>query len=87
MAKDKIVWHMNGFEELRRLPQVEAILLENAEKIADKTGMPDYLAVTGHGKSRSRAAVITSNAVAMQDNASNHTLEKAVAEVEAEKGK
>lgn len=81
----KIKWNRPAFEQLRRLPAVEAELDRRAEQIEtaarDLSGVDGYLAVSGPGKSRSRAAVITSDVAAMRDNAANNTLLRALGSV------
>lgn len=83
-SKVKIQWHNDAFEELRRLPQVEAILEAHAIEIAAEANAAHnakgYIAVTGHGKSRSRAAVVTSDGHSIASNQKHHTLEKITAE-------
>lgn len=80
----RIDWHMDGFEALRREPAVKALLMEHAEQIAAEAEAAHeakgYLAVSGEGKSRSRAAVVTTTAHAINSNAKFHTLEKITAE-------
>lgn len=80
----KIDWNVSAFEEIRRLPAVKAELEKHAGEIAERAnGMSaangaeesgGYLAVPGEGRTRSRAAVVTSNLAAVLDNAAHHTL-------------
>ncbi len=73
----KIKWNLPAFEEIRRLPAVRRDLEQRAEDIADACG-DGYVAESGEGKTRSRAAVITATPRAMRDNAKNNTIIKNV---------
>jgi hypothetical protein len=69
----KIKWNLRAFDEIRRSPKVEAELRRRAQRIATACG-PGYVAVSGKGRTRARAAVITADQRAVRDNASNNTL-------------
>jgi len=73
----RIRWNHRAFEQIRRDPAVANELRKEADKIADRAG-EGYLAVDGNGRTRSRAAVVTSNAEAIRDNAENNTLLRAL---------
>ena len=77
MAKS-IKWRLRGFEELRRTSEVKAELARHAERIAAACGKPGYRAVTSEGRTRSRAAVVTTDAESIRDNARNQTLLRAM---------
>lgn len=71
----RIRWNNPAFEELRRDPVVAQELLKHAKAIEQRAGTDKgYLAVRGHGRTRGRAAVLTSNLESMKDNADNNTL-------------
>lgn len=73
----------NQFEALRRLPAVKVVLFAHALDIAaeadDAHDAKGYVAVVEEGKTRSRAAVVTSTPHAVASNAKHHTLLKIVA--------
>ncbi|MBF6428703.1 hypothetical protein IU440_28935 [Nocardia cyriacigeorgica] len=73
----RIEWNRQAFEQIRREPVVSTELLKEAEKIAQRAG-DGYVAVRGRGRTRNRAAVVTSNAEAIRDNAENNTLIRAL---------
>ena len=78
MAKVTIKWNLDGFADLRRDPKLDELLSKTAEDVASdaNTGSRKggYLAKQGRGKTRSRAAVLTSTPAAMADNAKYHRL-------------
>lgn len=84
VSKVRIDWNDRGFEELRRVPALKAELYKHAVGIAAEANAAHnakgYLAVTGEGKSRSRAAVVTSDGHSIASNQKHHTLEKITAE-------
>lgn len=69
----KTQFRLPAFEEIRRLPAVTAELFRHAEAMAADAG-DGYLAVTGQGRTRARAAVLTATTRAKRDNARNDTL-------------
>jgi hypothetical protein len=83
-SKVRIEWNDKAFEELRRLPTVKAELYKHAVEIATEANeahnAKGYIAVQGEGKSRSRAAVVTSDGHSIASNQKHHTLEKITAE-------
>lgn len=72
-SKVRLVWNKPEFERIARDPAVKAELIQIAEKIARRCG-PGYLAVSGEGRTRSRAAVITTTLAAIKDNAEHNTI-------------
>lgn len=80
MARTRIQWNKAGFEALLRHPAVKADLFRRAEKIAEAAGgeLGGYVARSGEGKTRSRAAVIAATYRARRDNAANQTLLKSI---------
>lgn len=71
----RIRWNIPAFEQIRRDPTLAEELFEHAKAIEQRAGSDKgYLAVRGHGRTRDRAAVLTSNLESMKDNADNNTL-------------
>lgn len=72
----QIKWRREAFREIRRLPAVKADLARRAEAIAAACGGEDagYVAATGEGRTRSRAAVIAAHRGAQVDNAVNNRI-------------
>ena len=74
----RIRFHNQAFEELRRGDAVQDELAKHAEEWAqaarDDSGRLGYQARRGVGESRDRAAVVTINAAAMNNEAHHHTL-------------
>lgn len=75
-----IRWNRSAFEALRRDPKVTAELKRHADRIAANAGgeTEGYIAVSGHGKTRNRAAVITATAEAIRENQDENTLLRAL---------
>lgn len=73
----KIVWNIAGFEELRRLPQLKALLMERAQKIADRAGR-GIGALPGEGRTRSRASVVTIDGVGVGREHNGHVILKSI---------
>lgn len=69
----RIQWNRPAFEAIRRSPGVTAELSTHADRVASAAG-EGYLSVHGHGRTRNRAAVVTTTGDAMRDNARNNTL-------------
>lgn len=83
MAKRyRLDWNLSAFEEIRRLPEVESELDSAAEAVADEANRMSrnagYLAVSGDGLTRSRAAVVAPTPRSAYDNAVHHTMVKAM---------
>lgn len=77
-SKAKI--QMNNAEVVRMLksPEMQSVLLSNAERIANRAG-PGYEAELGTGgRTRARAFVSTATYEARRDNAKNATLLRAL---------
>lgn len=73
----RIKWNKAGFEQVRRLPGVEAKILAIGQDIA-KTAGDGYEANLAAGKTRSRVSVRAETFRASRDNAKNNTLVKAL---------
>lgn len=69
----KITWSVPDFEDVRRLPEVRDALADAAQAISTACG-DGYEAESSEGRTRSRAAVVTTNPRAIRDNARNNTL-------------
>lgn len=69
----RIRWNGKAFEQIRRLPETKAELRRHANAIAQRCGK-GYVAVSGEGRTRSRAAVLAVSHTAREDNAKNNTL-------------
>jgi len=76
----RIRWNLKAFETLRRDPNVSAELKRQADKIAANAGgeTEGYVAVTGRGKTRNRAAVVTATEEAIKENQDENTLLRAL---------
>lgn len=79
MGKVKLQWNPGALEQVRRMPAVKGLLEGAAERIAagcEETAKEPggYTAVTGEGRNRSRAAVVTTTPYAMGHNAKHNTL-------------
>lgn len=79
MAKTTIVFKRNsaGIRELLRSSGMEQNLRTRAERIAAAAG-PGHEVDSRIGANRARASVVTATFEAMQDEATNHTLTRAV---------
>jgi hypothetical protein len=64
---------MRGFRQLRCSEEAEDLVYDKAVHGA-RAGGDGYIARSGVGRTRARAAVITATPRAMRDNAQNHTL-------------
>lgn len=71
----RIKYNLRAFEEIRRLPKVEAMLGDAARRVAAGCG-PGYDVHVEQGRTRARAAVVTATVPAMIDNSRNQTLLK-----------
>lgn len=72
MAKP-VRWNMKAFERVRRLPGVKADLRARADRIAEACG-EGFVAASGEGKTRSRAAVIAASGRARRRNSTDNTI-------------
>lgn len=75
-----IRWNFRAFEALRRDPKVSDELKKHADRIAANAGGEEqgYIAVTGHGRTRNRAAVLTATMEAIRENQDENTLLRAL---------
>ena len=69
----RIVWNLTGFEALRRSPGVAADLRRRADAIAEACG-DGFVAESGQGRTRARAAVIAASGRARRVNARDNTI-------------
>ena len=76
----KIKFHERGFEQLLRHPRLKADLLRRAERIRDAAGGEDdgFVARSGEGATRSRAAVIAASYRARRANAKSNVLVRSI---------
>jgi len=78
VATPKIRYNRNAFRDLRLLPEVAADVHARARRVAAAAG-EGYVAVpTADPYSRSRAAVVTTSAQAVRDNARTNALLRAL---------
>ena len=73
----RIVWNRRGFEALRRHPAVLANLRSRADRIAAAAG-DGFVAQSGQGKTRARAAVIAATYQARRRTSKDNTLLRAL---------
>ena len=83
MAKNgkikKLRFHYQGFNALRKDPALTADLTARGERIAAAAGgEPEIVVITGASKTRSRVVVATGTPAAMNDEATNRTLTRAL---------
>ena len=72
----RIKWDRSALEQVRRWPETEAELKRRADAIAAACGgeAVGFVAVTGKGRTRSRAAVIAATQRARRRNAAENTI-------------
>lgn len=71
----KIRWNLPAFEEIRRTPEINAILQEHVERIVAATGHPeDYASGVEPGKTRSRGYIVTKTFAGIRREHKEHTL-------------
>lgn len=73
----RVVHHSKGYRELLTSAAVLAEVRARAEKIAEAAG-DGYEMRSSEPRRRARAAVVTTTAKAMRDNATNQTLLRAL---------
>ena len=82
MARVRLEFHYQGFNEVRQSPEVQADLFRRADAIgaAANAGLDGdgYEVRKSVNKTRARASIITVTADAMRDQATNHTIERAI---------
>lgn len=69
----RIVWHIAGFQALRKSSQITADIATRAAAVAASCG-DGYESSVVQGGSRVRGTVVTATPRAMVDNAKNNTL-------------
>jgi hypothetical protein len=77
MARVRLEFHHDGFDEVRRSPEVAADIARRTEAIAAAAG-DGFEARTSLTKSRARGVVITAEPAAMVQQARDHTLERSI---------
>lgn len=70
----KIRWNLPAFEQIRRLPGVDAELSRFVTDALDSAGRDKYDGGVEPGRTRSRGYVVTKNLDGVVDNSRNHTL-------------
>lgn len=70
----KIQWNLDAFEEIRRLPGVEAELRTFVESALDSAGRDKFDGGVEPGRTRSRGYLVTKNVEGIIDHRRNHTL-------------
>lgn len=79
MARN-IKWKIRAFQEIRRLPKVDAMLQDVVDEIMD--GLPEgYIGTVSAGRTRSRGSVVTAEWEAIMDNEANNSLLRELAKV------
>lgn len=73
-----IKWNLKGFEEIRRMPEVEDLLQAQVSRILGEVS-GDYAGGVEPGSSRSRGYVVTASGDAIRQEAEDHTLLSALA--------
>lgn len=69
----RIKWRYAAFPEIRRAPKVAADVAARAERVAAACG-DGFVAQSGQGRTRARAAVITSTGRGIRKNAVDNTI-------------
>lgn len=86
----KVKWDIKAFEEIRRMPGVEdevAGRVNTVRSAVEARGWGNYEGGTEDGGDRVRGYVVTTDFAAMQDEASSHPLEAALAALSTGGGK
>lgn len=82
ISKRRVRWNLQGFEDIRKLPAVERQIATKVWQVRENAEAGDwgnYDSGTEDGGDRVRGYVVTADFAAMQDEASNHTLQRALA--------
>ena len=74
MAKPRIRFNVRAFEEIRRLPGVDAELTKFVAHALDEAGHDKYDGGIESGRSRSRGYIVTKNVDGIIDHRRHHTL-------------
>lgn len=81
VRKKDIKWNLPAFEDIRRLPGVDAALQDCVDQVLAQTGERGYRGEVVDGKTRSRAVVLTTDFDAMLRERWDNVLLKALANV------
>lgn len=73
----KIQWNLPAFEEVRRLPGVDAELRRYVDRALSQLG-DGYDGGVEPGRTRSRGYIVTSTIEGIRDNAKNHSIIRVV---------
>lgn len=74
----KIKWNLKGFEQVRRLPKVGALIDHEVQAVLDEVGRDGYDGGVEPGRTRTRGYVVTKNADGIRDNSENASLVRAL---------
>lgn len=78
MANPQIRWKMNGFKQVRKSQEMEALLQKVVDEMLNELG-EGYEGDVEEGSSRLRAGVLTATQQAKRDNARHNSLLRALA--------
>lgn len=73
--KTRIDWNIKAFEDIRRLPGVDARLRKEVDARLAAAG-DGYAGGVEPGRTRSRGFIVTATGKAMRDQSRNHTLQR-----------
>ena len=86
MSKRRIRWNVPGFQDVRHLPGVERVIAQKVwavQNAAEAADWGNYEGGTEDGGDRVRGYVVTADFAAIQDEASRHTLQRALASIQS----
>jgi hypothetical protein len=83
MAGTQIRWKMKGFKDIRKSPEMEALLQKVIDDMLNELG-EGYEGDVQEGRSRLRAGVVTATQQAKRDNARHNSLLRALAKARSE---
>ena len=74
----RIQWKMKGFKDIRKSPEMEAVLQKAIDEMLNELG-DGYEGDVEQGRERARGGVVTASAEAKRENARDNTLLRALA--------